>query len=178
LRFIDFLRTTVLACAAAATLLGLLAVREVALEGDTVLLVFAGSWWALATVVGVWLGRERDTLPAIARLLSGARSTATLPEHEKPGRVLLNRLWPLFALLVLSAGLGWLLPQVPVIAAGFLLIWALYWRRQEGAVTAIEERDGVAFYVERTAPWQPIRLVRTPGFRRVGPPQYSGNGLS
>jgi hypothetical protein len=170
LRFIDFLRTTVLACGAAATVLGALAIREVALESDTALLVFALSWWALATVVGVWIGRERDTLPAIARLLSGARSTSTLPEQEKPGRVLLNRLWPLFALLVVSAGLAWLFPQIPAIAAGFLTIWALYWRRQEAAVTAIEERDGVAFYVERTAPWKPIQLVRTPGFRRVGPP--------
>jgi hypothetical protein len=170
LRFIDFLRTTVLACAAAATVLGALAIREVALESDTPLLVFALSWWALATVVGVWLGRDRDTLPAIARLLAGARSTSTLPEQERPGRVLLNRLWPLFALLVVSAGFAWLFPQVPAIAAGFLTIWALYWRRQEAAVTAIEERDGVAFYVERTAPWKPIQLVRTPGFRRVSPP--------
>jgi hypothetical protein len=32
-------------------------------------------------------------------------------------------------------------------------------------VTAIEERDGARFYVERTSPLQPIRLVRTPGFR-------------
>jgi hypothetical protein len=176
LRFVDFLRTTVLACAAAATVLGALALREVALESDTALLVFAVCWWALATLVGVWLGRERTTLPAIARLLAGARSTATLPEQERPGRVLLNRLWPLFALLVVSAGLAWLFPQIPAIAAGFLTIWALYWRRQEAAVTAIEERDGVAFYVERTAPWKPIQLVRTPGFRRVSPPSGEGFG--
>ena len=32
-------------------------------------------------------------------------------------------------------------------------------------MTAIEERDGVRFYVERTSPLKPIRLVRTPGFR-------------
>jgi hypothetical protein len=175
LRFIDFLRTTVLACAAAATVLGALAIREVALEGDTNLLVFALSWWALATVVGVWLGRERDTLPAIARLLAGTRSTSTLPEQEKPARVVANRLWPLFALLVLSAALAWVFPQIPAIAAGFLTIWALYWRRQEGAVTAIEDRDGVAFYVERTSPWKPMQLVRTPGYRRIGQP--SGEGL-
>jgi hypothetical protein len=170
LRFVDFLKTTVLACGGAATVLAALAIRSIVLEGDTALLVFALSWWALAFVVGAWLGRERATLPAIARLLAGARSTSTLPDHVQPGRVLLNRLWPLFALLVLSAALAWLLPQVPAIAAGFLTIWALYWRRQEAAVTAIEERDGVAFYIERTAPWRPMRLVRTPGFRRVQPP--------
>ena len=169
MRFVDFLKTTVLACAAAATVLGVLAIRSVALEGDTELLTFALGWWAMASVVGVWIGRERDALPAIARLLAGARSTSTLPEHAKPSRVLVNRLWPLFALLVLSAALGWLWPQVPAIAAGFLLIWALYWRRQEAAVTAIEDRDGVAFFIEPTRPWQPMQLVRTPGFRRAEP---------
>jgi hypothetical protein len=177
LRFVDFLRTTVLACGAAATMLAALAIRTVALDDDTNLLVFALSWWALAALIGVWLGRERSTLPAIARLLAGARSTATLPEHDRPGRVLLNRLWPLFALLVVSAGLAWIFPQVPPIAAGFLAIWALYWRRQEAAVTAIEERDGVAFYIEHTAPWKPIQLVRMPGFRRSAPPMASGNGV-
>ena len=176
MRFVDFLKTTVLACAGAATVLGLLAIRAVALDGDTELLGFALGWWALATVVGVWLGRERDTLPAIGRLLGEARSTSTLPEHEKPGLVLVNRLWPLFALLLVSAALAWSLPQVPAIGAGFLLIWALYWRRQEAAVTAIEERDGVAFFVERTKPWKAMRLVRTPGFRRLRAAP-SGEGL-
>ena len=31
-------------------------------------------------------------------------------------------------------------------------------------MAAIEERDGVRFYVERTSPLQPIQLMRTPGF--------------
>ena len=174
MRFVDFLRATVLACAAAATVLAALAIREVALEDDTALLVFALSWWALATVIGVWVGRERSTLPAIARLLAGARSTSTLPE-QRPAWVVLNRLWPLFALLVLSAALAWRFPQIPAVGAGFLTIWALYWRRQEAAVTASEDRDGVAFYVERTAPWKAMRLVRTPGYRRLVP--RSGESL-
>ena len=54
---------------------------------------------------------------------------------------------------------------MPAVAAGFAIIWALAWRRQASAVTAIEERDGAGFYVERTSPLQPIKLVRTPGFR-------------
>ena len=29
---------------------------------------------------------------------------------------------------------------------------------------AIEERDGVRFYVDRTPPFSAIRLMRTPGF--------------
>jgi len=67
---------------------------------------------------------------------------------------------------VLALALGLLAPQIPAIACGFAIIAALAWRRQEAAVTAIEERDGVAFYVEPTSPLRPIRLIRAPGFRR------------
>ena len=51
-------------------------------------------------------------------------------------------------------------------AAGFAIIWALAWRRQDAAVTAIEDRDGFRFYVDRTPPLSPIRLIRTPGLMR------------
>jgi hypothetical protein len=64
-----------------------------------------------------------------------------------------------------AGALAFVLPQVPAVATGFSIIWALAWRRQASAVTAIEERDGARFYVERTSPFKPIRLVRTPGFR-------------
>jgi len=70
---------------------------------------------------------------------------------------------------VAAGALSFLAPQIPGIAAGFTIIWALAWRRQDAAVEAIEERDGATFYVERTAPHQPIKLVRTPGFRREVP---------
>ena len=40
-----------------------------------------------------------------------------------------------------------------------------------GAEAAIEDRDGTTFYVERTSPIRPIRLVRAPGFRREVPMQ-------
>jgi hypothetical protein len=87
-----------------------------------------------------------------------------LPELN-PGRTLLNRLWPLLLSTLGAGALAFILPQVPAVATGFAIIWALGWRRQASAVTAIEERDGARFYVERTSPLQPIRLVRTPGFR-------------
>jgi hypothetical protein len=32
-------------------------------------------------------------------------------------------------------------------------------------VAAIEDRDGFRFYVDKTPPLQPIRLIRTPGLR-------------
>ena len=65
-----------------------------------------------------------------------------------------------------ALGLGLIAPQIPGIATGFAIIGALAWRRQEAAVSAIEERDGVAFYVEPTSPLKPIKLIRAPGFRR------------
>jgi len=36
-------------------------------------------------------------------------------------------------------------------------------------VQAIEERDGVTFFVERSSPVTPMRLQRTPGLRRDNP---------
>ena len=61
------------------------------------------------------------------------------------------------------SALGVFRPPVAAVAAGGAIIWALAWRRQEAAVSAIEERDGFRFYVDRTPPLQPIRLIRTPG---------------
>ena len=75
-------------------------------------------------------------------------------------------MWPLLLSTILALGLGLVAPQIPAIACGFAIIGALAWRRQEAAVTAIEERDGVAFYVEPTSPLKPIKLIRAPGFRR------------
>jgi hypothetical protein len=174
-RFVDFLKTTVLACAGAATALATIAIAGAADDDNRMpLLTFAVGWWTVATLIGAWLGRRAETLPPIARLLAGARSSTSLPEQDRPGRILLNRLWPLFFMLVASVALAVVAPQVPAIGAGFAVIWALYWRRQDGAVTAIEERDGVAFFVERTAPHKPIQLVRTPGFRRLeGPDPFT-----
>jgi hypothetical protein len=91
-----------------------------------------------------------------------------MPEH-RPAAVAVNRLWPLLLSTVAAGALGLIAPQIPGIAAGFAVIWALAWRRQESAVRAIEERDGATFYVEPTSPVRPLRLVRTPGFRREVP---------
>jgi hypothetical protein len=177
LRFVDFLKTTVLACAAAATALAAVAIAGAAADDNAGLLGFCVGWWTAAAVIGVWLGRRNETTPPIARLLAGARATTTLPEQQRPATVLLNRLWPLLIVLVGSGAVAFLTPQVPAVAAGFALIMALYWRRQDAAVTAIEERDGAAFFVERMSPFKPIQLVRTPGFRRIGPaPSADGFG--
>ena len=164
MRFGDFLRATVLLSAGAATLLAALAVVGLTQNApdDTAAYVIA-VWWGFSALLGSWLGRRAQASPPIARLLASARSQALLPEQHA-GRVIVNRLWPLL-FFTIAAGVGsvfW--PQVAGIAAGFGVVWALGWRRQEQAVAAIEERDGVRFYVERTSPLQPMQLVRTPGF--------------
>jgi hypothetical protein len=162
-RFGDFLKATVLLSAGAATLLATVTVIGITREDDGVLVYVAAGWWLVATMIGVVLGRRAETSPPIARLLAGARSQTTLPELA-PGTTIVNRLWPLLLSTIGAAGVSFFEPQVAAVAAGFTIIWALAWRRQELAVLAIEERDGVRFYVDRTSPLQPIRLIRTPGF--------------
>jgi hypothetical protein len=164
MRFPDFLRTTTLISAAAATVLAAVTLAGANGNGDSLLVPFAAGWWVVAGLIGIWLGRRASTNPPIASLLASARMQPSLPELN-PGRTLLNRLWPLLVSTVGAGALAFVLPQVPAVATGFAIIWALAWRRQAAAVTAIEERDGARFYVERTSPLQPIRLVRTPGFR-------------
>jgi hypothetical protein len=162
-RFGDFLRATVLLSAAAATLLATLAVIGASRDSDRTLLFVGAAWWVGSVLIGGWLGRRADASPPIARLLATARTQTTLPEL-RPGLTIVNRLWPLLLYMLVFAALGILRPPVAAVAAGGAMIWALAWRRQEAAVAAIEERDGVRFYVDRTSPLQPIRLVRTPGF--------------
>ncbi len=164
MRFAEFLRTTVLLCAAAATALGAVTLAAASSSSEELLVPVAAAWWLVAALLGVWLGRRTQTSPPIASLLAGARTQPTLPELH-PSRVMLNRLWPLLVSTVGAGALAFLLPQLPAVATGFAIIPALAWRRQSAAVTAIEERDGARFYVERTSPLHPIRLVRTPGFR-------------
>jgi hypothetical protein len=164
MRFSDFLRTTVLISAAAASALALITLLVAAGSGGGLVLPIAIGWWVIAGLIGMWYGRRAQTSSPIATLLASARMQASLPELD-PARTVLNRLWPLLASTLGAGALGFALPQVPAIACGFAIIWALGWRRQASAVTAIEDRDGARFYVERTSPLRPIKLVRTPGFR-------------
>ncbi len=164
MRFTDFLRTTVLISAAAATALAAVTVAGAANSSDDLIVPVAGGWWLLAAVIGVWLGRRADASSPIASLLASARTQASLPEVS-PGRTVLNRLWPMLLSTIGAGALAFVIPQVPAVATGFAIIWALAWRRQASAVAAIEERDGARFYIQRTSPLKPIKLVRTPGFR-------------
>jgi hypothetical protein len=161
-RFVDFLKATVLLSAGSATVLAVFTVLRVATGDQEGLMEVAVGWWLVAGLIGVWLGRRNAASPPIARLLADARMQMSLPE-PRPAMTLLNRLWPLLFSTVGAGVLGIFLPQVSAVAAGFAIIWALAWRRQEAAVSAIEDRDGFRFYVDRTPPLAPIKLVRTPG---------------
>jgi hypothetical protein len=172
-RFSEFLRTTVTVCAGAASALAAVTVISAAAgRGSDVLAPVAVGWWVVCSVAGLWLGRRAETSPPIASLLASARTGRSLPELN-PALTLLNRLWPLVFCTLGAVAVGIAVPQVPAIAAGFEIIWALAWRRQASAVTAIEDRDGARFYIERTSPLRPIRLMRTPGFR-TDPLRFDG----
>lgn len=164
MRFPELLRTTVILCGAAATLLAVVTVAGVDQNDRPWLMVFAGAWWLIAVLAGVIIGHRNTASHQIATLLASARTQTMLPEIN-PARVVLNRLWPIIVCTVGAGALAFAFPQISAIATGFAIIWALAWRRQSAAVSAIEERDGARFYVEHTSPLQPIKLVRTPGFR-------------
>jgi hypothetical protein len=172
-RFVDFLRATVMLSAGAATALAAVTVLAGAAKSNSLLVGLSIGWWLIATVIGLRMGRRAETSPPIARLLSSARASTTLPEHH-PSAILVNRLWPLLLVTLLSGGLAFLAPQIPGIATGFAIIWALAWRRQDAAVAAIEERDGAGFYVQRTSPIRPMSLLRTPGFAASRPERVNG----
>jgi hypothetical protein len=168
MRFRDLLRVSVILFGGTATALGVLSVVGAAGEDTNTLVYVAAIWWCVATLAGLWLGRRMAPTPGIATLLADARNSNALPELE-PGTVLFNRLWPLIVLGVASAVLGFFFPQVPAIATGYCILVALLWRQQSRAVEAIEGRDGVEFWLDRSSPLGRPQLLRLPGLRKVAP---------
>lgn len=173
MRFVDFLKSTVFLSAGAATALALVTTLAATSDSEGQLVLLSAGWWVIAALIGVRLGRRAQASPQIARLLAGAKTTTTLPEH-RPSAILFNRLWPLLLFTLAAGGLAFLAPQIPGIGAGFAIIWALSWRHQDAAVSAIEERDGVRFYISRTSPIRPMALERAPGFKAIHPERMNG----
>ena len=159
-----FLRITVIASAACASILATLTVAGAVAASDPQVLLIAGAWWLTATALGVVIGRGDGPSRAISTLLADAPMTKNLPE-QRTAKTLINRLWPLAIATLGAAVFMFYAPQVPGMAAGFPIIWALSWRRQESAVKAIEGRDGVRFFIERSSPLSSIKLAKTPWFR-------------
>jgi hypothetical protein len=168
MRFRDFLRLSVLLFGGAATVLAFLSVVGALRADDRLLLLIALGWWVVAAVAGLWIGRRPETTQSIGGLLADARKTNQLPELE-PGTILFNRLWPLAALTVVAGVAGLWIPQVPAIATGYAILMALLWRRQSSAVHAIEGRDGVEFWFDRSSAFTGPKLLRLPGMRKIDP---------
>jgi hypothetical protein len=168
MRFRDFLRVAVLLFGGAATALAVVSIVGATRDESTTLLIVALGWWVAAAAIGLWLGRRPAPTPGIAGLLAAARKSTSLPELE-PGALLFNRLWPLAVVAVAAGALGFFVPQVPAVATGYALLVALTWRRQSSAVAAIEGRDGVEFWFDKSSPFGPPRLLRLPGLRKIEP---------
>jgi hypothetical protein len=168
--FCDLLRMIVLLAAGAATVLAAVTVISATGADDQLTLLVAAGWWPVALVGGLLLGRPDRAAAAMQPVLAEARTAAALPSVETPVRGALGRLWPVAAFALIAGGLGFVFPGVAAIGTGFALGAALAWRGREGAVAAIEERDGVRFYVEQGSALQPVKLIRSPGRRRDRPP--------
>lgn len=169
--FNDLLRISVLLVAGVATALAAVGVVIANRDVDELALEVAAAWWIVAAIAGTWLGRPAQTADAIGRVLAGARMATSLP-RESPGRIAFMRLWPIGAFALAVGIAGWFWPQVAMIGAGYALATALAWRARQSAVEAIEERDGVRFYVEPSHAFQPLKLIRTPGLYRDRPPSF------
>jgi hypothetical protein len=162
--FTDLLRLTVFLAAGEATALGAVTILVAGGEGDTPTLIVAAAWWLLAVAIGIYLGWPSRAADGVRAALANARTRPSLPE-ESPGRIAIERLWPIGASALIAAGLGFFYPGVTAIGAGYALLVALAWRSREAAVLAIEQRDGVRFYVVPNSALRPIQLVRTPGLQ-------------
>ena len=163
--FVDLLRITVLLIAGVATVLGTVTIIAADQDAQSTVIVFAGAWWIAAVAIGFQLGRPARASEAMSKALSGARTATSLPV-ESPGRIAFLRLWPIGVFAVASGGLAVIWPQVAAVGAGYAILTALVWRKRERAVAAVEERDGVRFYVEPGSALEPVKLIRTPGLTR------------
>jgi hypothetical protein len=163
--FVDLLRLTVLLIASAASVLGLLTVVAANQDAAYSVVYLSATWWLIAAIAGGLFGSTNRAAGAMSRVLAGARTSTSLPT-ESAGRLAFQRLWPIGVFAIVAGGLAWLWPQVTGVGAGFAILNALAWRGRERAVTAIEERDGVRFYVEPSSAFSPVKLIRTPGLGR------------
>jgi hypothetical protein len=162
--YTDLLRVTVLLTGAEATALATITAIAVSRDNDSTTLIVAATWWLIALAIGFFLGRPSRAAGALRNTLAGARTAISLPP-ETPARISFGRLWPVALTAVAAGVLGVFFPGVAAIGAGYALLVSLAWHSREAAVLAIEQRDGVKFYVVPNSALRPIQLVRTPGLR-------------
>ena len=162
--YTDLLRVTVLLTGAEATALAAITAVVSNRDSDTTTLLVAAVWWLAALAIGFYLGRPSRAADELRGALARARTATSLPP-ETPSRIAIARLWPIAVTAIAAGALGVFFPGVAAIGAGYALLVSLAWHSREGAVEAIEQRDGVRFYVVPNSALRPIQLVRTPGLR-------------
>jgi len=162
--YTDLLRVTVFLTGAEATALGAITALAAGRDSDATTVYVAAAWWLIALVLGLYLGRPANAADGVRDALARARTATSLPE-ETPSRISAARLWPIAVTAIVAGALGIVFPGVAAVGAGYALLVALAMRTREAAVLAIEQRDGVKFYVVPNSALRPIQLVRTPGLR-------------
>ncbi|HWP32940.1 MAG TPA: hypothetical protein VNL97_04255 [Solirubrobacterales bacterium] len=162
--YTDLLRLTVLLTGAEATALAAITAVAANQHDDTTTIAVAAAWWLIALLVGFWLGRPARAADGVREALARARTATSLPA-DTPARIALARLWPIGVTAVVAGALGVFFPGVAAVGAGYALLVSLAWYTREAAVLAIEQRDGVRFYVVPNSALRPIQLVRTPGLQ-------------
>lgn len=161
MRYCDYLHACVVLIASTALALIFISGGALWRDGGTFLVVFSVTWLSASILIGLWLGRDASVQEPLRVLLSRSRPEPIFP-HIEPPVVLLSRLWPVLVIALLSAVTSYWFPQLAIAAAGYGIIWALAWRKQSDAVLAIEERDMVHFWIVRSSPFKPPKLVRVP----------------
>ncbi|MFI5027531.1 MAG: hypothetical protein ACHQCF_00940 [Solirubrobacterales bacterium] len=162
--YTDLLRLSVFLTAGEATALGAIAAIAAGPNATSTTLAIAAGWWLASLLIGLYLGRPRRAAEGVRAALTEAKTATSLPA-ETPTRIALGRLWPIGASALAAGVLGIFFPGVAIIGAGYGLLVCLAWHSHEGAVLAIEQRDGVKFYVVPNSSLRPVELVRTPGLR-------------
>src|ERR1700759_1489074 len=162
--YTELLRTTVFITGAEATVLGAISAISVGGEPSSTTVIVAIAWWAIAIILGFWMGRPDRAREDMRAPLTRAKTATSLPS-ESPARIAVQRLWPIALTAIIAGGLGLFFPGVAIIGTGYALIVSLSWHTREAAVQAIEERDGIRFFVVPNSALRPIELVRTPGLR-------------
>lgn len=164
--FTELLRVTVLLTGGEATALAAITAIGANRDNDTATIIIAAAWWLLAVAIGFYLGRPSRAADGVRDILARARTATSLPP-ETAARISFGRLWPIALTAVGAGALGLVFPRIAAIGAGYALLVSLAWHTREAAVLAIEQRDGVRFYVVPNSAFRPIQLVRTPGLRSV-----------
>jgi hypothetical protein len=162
--YTDLLRLSVFLTAGEATALGAIAAIAAGPEATQASVVVAAAWWLAALLIGLYLGRPQRAVDGLRNALAEAKTATSLPA-ETPTRIALGRLWPIGVSAFAAGVLGLFFPGVAIVGAGYALLVCLAWHSHEAAVLAIEQRDGVKFYVVPNGALRPVELVRTPGLR-------------